>query len=156
MNTKNHPGVYVPPPLIYIAFFFLSILMERVWPIAKTELHTASVRDIGWLLIALYVLLAFVAIRQFVVSKNTLVTVKAATSLQTGGVYGITRNPMYLSLVLFYSGLGIFFGNWWTFILLPFLITVIQWYVIRKEEHYLESSFGADYEAYRKRVRRWI
>ena len=156
MNTKNHPGIYVPPPLIYIAFFFLSILMQKVWPIDKTELYTVSARVIGWLLLALYGLLAFVSIRQFVLSKNTLVTIKAATSLQTRGIYGITRNPMYLSLVLFYCGLGIFFGNWWTFILLPFLIAVVQLYVIRKEEHYLQNNFGTDYEAYRKKVRRWI
>jgi len=122
----------------------------------KTAFYTATARIIGWLLIALFFSLAFVAIWQFVVSKNAIVTIKPATSLQTGGIYGITRNPMYLSRALFHSGLGIFFGNWWTFLLFPFLIAVVRWYVIRKEEHYLENNFGTDYEAYRKKVRRWI
>jgi protein-S-isoprenylcysteine O-methyltransferase Ste14 len=130
--------------------------MQKGWSIDKMALHTSTARLIGWLLIALSFLLAFVAIRQFVVSKNAIVTIKAATSLQTGGIYGITRNPMYLSLVLFYSGIGIFFGNWWTFLFFPFLIAVVRWYVIRKEEHYLQNNFGTDYEAYRKKVRRWI
>jgi protein-S-isoprenylcysteine O-methyltransferase Ste14 len=156
MRAKEHPGVYVPPPLIYAAFFLCSLLLQKLWPLNKGWLYSATSHIIGWILTGFYFVLAFIAIRQFIVSKNTIVTVKPATTLETGGIYAFTRNPMYLSLILLYCGLACLLGNWWTFILLPFLIIVIQLYVIRREEHYLHTSFGAQYDAYRKRVRRWI
>jgi len=33
---------------------------------------------------------------------------------------------------------------------------VVRWFVIAPEERYLERRFGADYLAYRQRVRRWL
>ena len=156
MNTKSHPGVYVPPPLIYVAFFFFSFLLQKIWPVNERSLHSTMAYIFGWVLIALYFLLAFAAIWQFAVSKNTLVTIKPATSLQTTGIYAFTRNPMYLSLLLLYSGIAVFVGNWWTFLLLPILIVVVQMYVIGKEEQYLHHAFGEQYDEYKRRVRRWI
>ena len=156
MKTKNHPGVYVPPPLIYVAFFFLSLALQKWRPINGELLDTKTAHIIGWMFIALYLIAFISSLHRFIRSKNTLVTIKPATSLQTNGIYGFTRNPMYLSLLLLYSGLAIFKGNWWTFILLPLLILIVQWYVIRKEEVYLRQAFGGTYEAYQQKVRRWI
>jgi protein-S-isoprenylcysteine O-methyltransferase Ste14 len=156
MSTKNHPGVYVPPPLIYVTLFFLSVLLQKLWPLKRGWLNTTQAQGIGWLLIALCFLLVFIAIRQFVISKNTVVTIKPATSLQTTGIYTFTRNPMYLGLLLLYSGIAFFYGNWWTFFLLSLLIMIIQLYVIRREEKYLHNAFGTQYNAYKKKVRRWI
>ena len=156
MSAKNHPGIYIPPPLIYLAFFLLSILLQKAFSLNTNWLDTTAARITGWLLIVLYFVLVIPAIRRFVLSKNTLVTIKPANSLQTSGIYSFTRNPMYLSLLLLYSGLAILLGNWWTFILLPFLIIVVQLYVIKREENYLRHAFGEQYEVYMKRVRRWI
>ena len=156
MNRKNHPGVYIPPPLIYAVFFLISIGLEKIYPVKKTWLNTTPVQIAGWVLIGLWVLITFAALRRFITSKNTLITVKPASSLQTTGVYASTRNPMYLGLVLLYCGLAVLVGNWWTFILLPVLIMVIQGYVIHREEQYLHHAFGEQYDAYKKKVRRWI
>jgi protein-S-isoprenylcysteine O-methyltransferase Ste14 len=41
-------------------------------------------------------------------------------------------------------------------VLLPILIGVLEWGVIRREERYLESKFGDTYRDYRSRVRRWF
>jgi protein-S-isoprenylcysteine O-methyltransferase Ste14 len=156
MNTKNHPGVYVPPPLIYVAFFLLSFLLQSRLPLDTAALHTVTTRIIGGVLIAMYLLFFITSIGQFIHSKNTLVPIKPANSLETSGIYSFTRNPMYLSLVCLYSGLAIFFGNWWTLIFLPLVIVVVQLYVIKKEEQYLQQAFGSNYDDYKRRVRRWI
>lgn len=156
MNTKNHPGVYIPPPLIYVALFSGSVLLQKLWPLGNRWLHTIQANIIGWLLIAFCLLFVVAALRRFIITKNTLVTIKPATSLQTEGIYAYSRNPMYLSLLLLYTGLAFFFGNWWTFFLIPLLITIIQQYVIRKEEQYLLIAFGEQYYVYKKKVRRWI
>jgi protein-S-isoprenylcysteine O-methyltransferase Ste14 len=156
MNRKNHPGIYVPPPLIYAAFFFSSKMLEKIWPVDRGWLETNGARIIGRLFLILFFLVLVMALRRFIVSRNTVITIKPARSLQTGGIYALTRNPMYLALVFLYCGLAILFGNWWSFFVLPLLIIIIQSYVIRLEEQYLQQAFGSQYDDYAKRVRRWI
>jgi len=156
MNTRKHPGVYIPPPLIYMAFFVLSFLPQRLYPLDDRALHESVVKAFGTLLFLICLLLSVSALRRFLLTKNTLVTIRPARSLETSGIYSLTRNPMYLSLVFLYSGLGIFIGNWWTLILLPVLIGVVQLYVINKEEQYLQDAFGQEYQSYKNTVRRWL
>jgi len=156
MNSKKHPGVYIPPPLIYVAFFLLSFILQNSLSLDDAALHTSTARVIGGLLIAMYLLFFISALRRFIVSKNTLVTIRPANALETSGIYAFTRNPMYLSLLFLYSGLAFFLGNWWTFILLPLVIVVVQWYVIKREEQYLQQAFGNSYNEYKRRVRRWV
>ena len=156
MNTTNHPGVYVPPPLIYVAFFVASFFMQKAWPLNNAWLHTKAAQGVGWLLIGCYAVLFVLALKRFLASKNTLVTIKPATALETNGIYAHTRNPMYLSLLFLYSGIALFRGNSWTLLLLPLLVLVVQAYVIRREEHYLQQAFGTQYLSYKHRVRRWL
>lgn len=153
---NDHPGVFVPPPLIYVAFFFFSVLLQKQWPFRSALFGTARIPVMGWLFIALGGFLIFPALRRFLVSKNTLITVKPAHSLQTTGIYAHTRNPMYMGLLLLYGGIAFFRGNWWTFFVVPLLILVVQVYIIKKEENYLQRAFGEEYNAYKKRVRAWI
>ena len=89
-------------------------------------------------------------------TKNTPVIIKSASSLQTTGIYSVSRNPMYLSLLLIYTGLAFLIGNWWNIILLPLLFLVVQEYVIKREEKYLERRFGQEYLNYKLKVRRWL
>jgi protein-S-isoprenylcysteine O-methyltransferase Ste14 len=95
-------------------------------------------------------------LRQFFQSKNTLILIKPASSLQKTGIYGISRNPMYLGLSIVYLGITCFIGNWWNIILSPLLFLIIQEYVIKREEKYLELEFGHQYKEYRRSVRKWL
>jgi protein-S-isoprenylcysteine O-methyltransferase Ste14 len=79
-----------------------------------------------------------------------------ATALIKTGPFRISRNPLYVTIILSYLG-----AAWWIDVaaavaLLPFAIVVLQLLVIRREEAYLERRFGDDYRRYRERVRRWI
>ena len=96
------------------------------------------------------------SLNQFIRTKNTVVTIKAAESLQIKGIYKTTRNPMYVGLVLVYLGLTCLIGNWWNIILLPLLLLVVLEYVIKHEEKYLARKFGNEYMDYRQHVRRWL
>jgi protein-S-isoprenylcysteine O-methyltransferase Ste14 len=154
--SEDSPGIYIPPPLIYAAIFFLSILLQQTWPLAISFFHTQTTTIIGIIFIIAFVVVNFTAIRQFVRSKNTIVTIKPAHALQTTGIYSRTRNPMYLGLVLLYTGLALLTGNWWTLILIPLLVMVVNYFMIRPEEKYLERRFGKSYMDYRNKVRRWI
>ena len=155
-KKKDNPGIFIPPPLIYAAIFFLSILMQKIIPINNSFFDSRNATIAGIVLIAIALLFILPALMKFVQSKNTLVTIKSATSLQTKGIYSLTRNPMYMGLLILYSGIAMLEGNWWTFIFIPLIIIIVQSYVIRGEENYLQRAFGEEYNAYRKKVRRWI
>jgi protein-S-isoprenylcysteine O-methyltransferase Ste14 len=155
-DKKDHPGVYVPPPLLYVIVFLSGIALQKYYPLPSAFFGSATANILSGIFIALAVLLLMSSIRQFIVSKNTLIPIKPATSLQTTGIYAITRNPMYTGLLALYIGITFIAGSWWDFILLPLLVVVVQVFVIKKEEKYLERKFGDTYTRYRRKVRRWI
>ena len=141
-KKKDNPGIFIPPPLIYAAIFFLSILMQKIIPINNSFFDSRNATIAGIVLIVIALLFILPALIKFVQSKNTLVTIKSATSLQTKGIYSLTRNPMYMGLLILYSGIAMLEGNWWTFIFIPLIIIIVQSYVIRGEENYLQRAFG--------------
>ena len=71
------------------------------------------------------------------------------------GPYRFTRNPMYLGHLIFLTGLAITFWSWFALILLA---ARAYWFHCRvlHDEKRLAAAFGADYDAYRARVKRWI
>jgi protein-S-isoprenylcysteine O-methyltransferase Ste14 len=44
----------------------------------------------------------------------------------------------------------------WALLFVPLGVAALRWGAIGPEERYLASKFGADYEAYRTSVRRWL
>ena len=79
-----------------------------------------------------------------------------ASSLVVEGVYGRTRNPMYLGLALTLVGWAVYLAAPWALIgpaLFVALITRIQ---IVPEERALSEKFGSEFAAYRQAVRRWF
>jgi protein-S-isoprenylcysteine O-methyltransferase Ste14 len=81
---------------------------------------------------------------------------RPSTALALDGPFGFSRNPLYVSLTLFYVGLTLAVNTLWPLVLLPFVLFTIQRGVVEREERYLEQKFGDAYRAYRGRVRRWI
>ena len=79
-----------------------------------------------------------------------------ASTIVTSGPYRFTRNPMYIGLSVFYSGVALLLDSWWTFALLLLVVAIVDRQVIAREERYLASAFATEYGSYRVRVRRWI
>jgi len=71
------------------------------------------------------------------------------------GPYRFTRNPMYLGHLIFMLGLAVTFWSWFALVLLAARAVWFHIRVLRDEER-LAARFGEDYDAYRKRVERWI
>ncbi len=79
-----------------------------------------------------------------------------STHLVTGGMYRVSRNPMYLGMVVVLLGIAVLFGNISPFISIPIFIWLIQTNFIRHEEAMLEKTFGDEYREYKNVVRRWL
>jgi len=153
---KDSPGIFVPPPLVYVVVFLLSVLIQNMVPLDRSFFYSTIAANLGIVLILVSVVFCITAFIQFLRSKNSIVPIRAASSLQTHGIYSLTRNPMYFGLLMLYLGIAVTKGNWWTLMLTPLLILIMQVFIIRREEAYLERAFGQEYNDYKKRVRRWI
>jgi len=80
----------------------------------------------------------------------------ATPEIISTGVYRFTRNPMYVSLALVQTAIGIGLGNPWILLLVPVACGVVRVTAIRQEEAYLERKFGDSYRDYKTAVRRWL
>lgn len=77
------------------------------------------------------------------------------TILKTNGVYRFSRNPMYLGFGFITLASMIYFMT--PVIILSWLYSIIVYHlIINGEEKFLEKTFGADYQEYKKKVRRYI
>ena len=110
----------------------------------------------GLALAAVGILFIVTAIPTMLRGHGTLNTAAPSASLVTSGPYAFSRNPMYMGLVLVYSGLVCLFAVTWAAPILLLLILYTQVGVIAPEERYLDRTFGDTYRVYRKRVRRWL
>jgi protein-S-isoprenylcysteine O-methyltransferase Ste14 len=80
----------------------------------------------------------------------------AASSLVAGGIYRMTRNPMYLGFALALLGWGIFLANPASLAMLLVFVGYMNRFQIAPEERALEALFGEAFAVYRSRVRRWL
>src|SRR5262249_22614759 len=111
---------------------------------------------IGGLFVLAGFVVMFAGAGLFMQRRTAIIPYKPATLLVTSGVYGWTRNPMYLGMALAYFGLALLLNSLLSLILLVLVLAIVQPQVIAREEAYLSRAFGSDYVAYKGRVRRWI
>jgi protein-S-isoprenylcysteine O-methyltransferase Ste14 len=156
MKKKDGPGVYLPPPLLYVLIFLFSVLVQKKFPLPMAFFSTNISFVAGVIFVIAGLCIVLPALIRFLRTKNTLIPFLPANSLQTTGIYSVSRNPMYLGLLILYIGVGFLKGNFYTMILIPLVIIVLNYLVIIKEEKYLIRTFGNDFLKYLKNVRRWI
>ena len=91
-------------------------------------------------------------------AKTTVNPLKpeASTALVTGGIYRWTRNPMYLAMLLLLLAWACIVSNWAALAMLPLFVAYLNRFQIGPEERALQARFGAEFESYRRKVRRWL
>lgn len=99
----------------------------------------------------------FWCIRDFAVSgRGTLAPVDPPRKLVRVGLYRHVRNPMYVAVLVTLLGEALFFGSRTLAIYAVFVWLAFHAFVVFYEEPHLRELFGADYDAYRALVPRWI
>ena len=146
-------GILVPPPIIYAVPLAVGLLIHHWHPILILPVALGAPVGVGALLLGM---VGFPAVRSFWRAKTSPKPWKPTTALVTDGPYRFTRNPMYLGFTLLYLGVSCWINSAWPAFFLPLILVVMQRAVIAREESYLETLFGDDYRAYRRRVRRWL
>lgn len=150
------PDPGVPPPFVFAGGVLIGGLVNawRPLPIAGAQ-HRDAAWAVGVALVVLWAALAGWAMGTFLRAGTAIAPNRPATRVVAHGPFRYSRNPMYLSFVLFYLGFTLIMNTWWPIVLLPIVLVIIQRQV-RREERYLAAAFGPEYDAYRARVRRWV
>lgn len=115
-----------------------------------------GLRWTGLALVALAFLLALVSLLQFFAAKTHVEPWRPTSSIIRGGVFRYSRNPIYLAFCIAAFGAGLALNSWWIIAAAPLLGYLLQHFVIRREEAYLEQKFGGEYLEYKRSVRRWL
>ena len=165
--SRNTPGVIAPPPLIYLGFLLVGWAIFRFanpevmgeaarWLKLGFGLETQTRRIVSLPLIIGGLLLDGAAAGYFRRLGTAVEPWKPSTVLATDGLYRFSRNPIYLGFAITYVGLAIAMDSVLVLVLLIPCLFVVDRFIIQREERYLSAKFGADYDAYRARVRRWL
>jgi len=143
-----------------VALFFYTVLTCAFGLPFPAELKALFVKSIaaGWLGMALCVasLIWFaVTLKAFGDSFRIGIDETAPDKLVTGGVFAVSRNPIYLAFISFILGMFFVYPNITILLVLILFAAVIHSQVLR-EEKFLRGHYGEEYEAYCRRVRRYL
>src|SRR5260221_3460049 len=153
-ELPDNPGVIAPPPLMYACPLAVGLLLHLKFPLGFLPRKVAAI--LGVTLIGASVALVSRTFQRMRRAGTNVNPIEPATVLVTDGPFKFTRNPLYLSLTLFYTGVATLVNALWAMLLLPAVLFVVNRGVIEREERYLERKFGEQYRQYKERVRRWI
>ena len=145
------------PPVVLLAIFGLAmwLLAQQVPALAvpmSWRLLLAGIFAIAGIAIAMSGVLAF---RR----ANTTVDPRVpqqSSSLVIRGIYRYSRNPMYVGFLLLLIAWAFYLSSAAALALLPLFVLYMNRFQIAPEERFLLQKFGAEYQAYLTRVRRWL
>jgi len=145
----------LPPPVWTLIYLFIAAAIS--WALGWPKLGFVLHEPLGIALIVVAFIPALWAITLF---RRAGTEVKPTSptnrALVTEGPYRFTRNPMYLGLVTLSLGIALLLGSW-PMLLAPIaMFATANWVHIPFEEEKMRRQFGATYEAYLTRVRRWL
>ena len=141
----------IPPPIVTIIILLIIYLFD----LNEYNLNTDIIS-----IITLFIGLIFIisAVIQFINRKTTVNPTKPhkTSTLVITGTYKITRNPMYLGMLLIIISFALYNASIISIILIPLFIFYINKFQIEPEEFEMRKKFGKEYEDYCKKVDRWI
>lgn len=145
------------PPLLLVVLFCIGM---SLCALATPLLHFVLP---GRYIIAIILLLAGTAVaaagvvefRRHGTTVNPL-SPDSSSAIVCSGIYGFSRNPMYLGFLLWLCAFAAYLGSWLALLLLPAFVACMSRYQIKPEERALLAKFGEPFARYMASVRRWV
>jgi protein-S-isoprenylcysteine O-methyltransferase Ste14 len=150
---STRPGGPLPPAL-FLGAVGLEVLLKFAFPAA--DVIPGPVRALGVALLAGGLALTVAADAQFKRVHTEIHPFGRPSALVTGGVFRVSRNPMYLGMAAALVGLALLLGSVAALLVPPLFALLLTVRFIAHEERALAERFGTDYVAYARRVRRWL
>jgi protein-S-isoprenylcysteine O-methyltransferase Ste14 len=146
----------IPPPLVAVL-----LALATYFALGSTAAAQAPAM-LRWVLIGALVCAGAAfdlsAIWVFHRARTTINPLRpaAASALVSGGVYRITRNPMYVGLVCLLLAWVAYLWTPWALLGPCAFVAYITRFQILPEERVMAEKFGGEFQTYQARVRRWI
>jgi len=146
----------IPPPVLALGTGVLMWWIDRQIPLVR--LVAPPWNRVGWGFIGIGLAVDAVSVAAFIRAKTTVnpLRVDRSTSLVVTGLYRVSRNPMYLGLMMVLIGWALLLGSVGAILLIILFERVMVIAQIRPEEVALAAKFGNEYANYASRVHRWL
>jgi len=146
----------VPPPAVTLAVGVSMWLLARWLPVLHFALPLRGVLASA-LAVAGIALMGACALqfRRAGTTVNPMKPQKVSALVDTG-FYRFSRNPIYLADALILAGWGLWLSNFASLAAIALFVAYLNRFQIEPEERALHEAFGPEFDAYRRRVRRWI
>jgi protein-S-isoprenylcysteine O-methyltransferase Ste14 len=153
-EEKDNPGIITHPPVFYIAAVLISIGLNRLYALSLGDYEILETLAI--VIASASIIILVMATKLFKDNSQSPSVHATSVKIYTGGVYGYSRNPIYVGATSLLIAAALYFSNGWMLISVLPILYIMTNLVIIKEEVYLEEKFGQEYMDYKKKVRRWI
>ncbi len=144
----------IPPPIVFVVVGF------GMWAISKAGLLilVPGTEIVGVLLMLAGLGLNIASVMAVRKAKTTLNPLRpeTASTLLSGGLFGVSRNPIYLALLIVLLGWAVYLSSPFALIGPVIFVLYMNRFQIVPEERALASLFGDSYARYKSNVRRWI
>jgi protein-S-isoprenylcysteine O-methyltransferase Ste14 len=152
-DNSSTRGVFNPPFCLLMSLLLMLVIK---WVVPTSATIPFPWNLLGFIPLGIGIIINIVADQQFKRARTTVKPERRSTALITNGLYKITRNPMYLGMVLILIGVATALGSWISF-MIPLAFAVLMNYrYIQREENHLKFQFGRAWEGYQQNTPRWI
>jgi protein-S-isoprenylcysteine O-methyltransferase Ste14 len=144
----------IPPPIVTLLFGLAIYLMEDFFPLLR--IPYAGMFCIGFVTLGLGIFIAAVlSFKKYQTTVNPLKP-ETASTLVVDGIFGLSRNPMYLGMLMMLWAIAIQFNPVGGLIFCPLFVVYLNVFQIMPEEEAMTGLFKGEYLEYQQQVRRWV
>lgn len=148
--AEEHPRNHLYQGLCFISFVAIWIPDSFILHLSTYLRNTVPF----WVHVPLGIVILILGFSLINRSQKTVFHPETKGVINTGP-YARVRHPMYLGMILLYTGAVV--GTLSLLSLIPFLILFLVYDKMAAfEERELEEKFGKDYQSYQRRIRRWV
>ena len=158
MNVDSaHKSRWEIAEVVFGIPFLISIAINFVVPFSLPQgIFRQILIPVGIVLIIIGIGFVVLARREFADFSQPTDPGHPTSKVVNTGVFGISRNPLYLASVILFLGLALALNMLWALVMLLFSIVICIYVLIIPEEQYLAENFGEEYKEYAASVHRWL
>ncbi len=151
MATKIKKTKILPPIYVFSSMIAMYVVHRYVpiFTIQETRLPgiVVIIIGVGGVLYCAYL---------FYREKTPIKPFEESSVLIYSWPYTMTRNPIYLSMIIFLIGFSLWLGSVSSYLVIPLFTIWIHTRFVLQEEYLLEQRFAEKYLTYKNQVRRWL
>lgn len=146
----------IPPVVLVILFTIIMWMVSLATPTVSFYFswsnQLASILGVTGIIISLLGVIAFRRGNTTVDPRHPSQT----SNLINGGIYRVSRNPMYLGFLFALLAWAVYLSNGASFLPIPLFVVYLNRFQVIPEERYMMENFGTEYRSYTEQVRRWL